>query len=128
MKVLKFPSLFRSLDQIGRINLSARSRGDATERRGGERRLSVAVLMDGDGFWPQSKMDDIRNERRKKLAERKKGVDHICEKQGKPLQKDAKINPEFRRKNVSKTGKRLDSKTIKKKPEIGRRALNCDAK
>ncbi|KAL4591421.1 hypothetical protein LXL04_004384 [Taraxacum kok-saghyz] len=31
-----------------------------------------------------------------------------CEKQGKTPQKDAKINPEFRRNKVSKTGKRLD--------------------
>ena len=47
-----------------------------------------------------------------------------CEKQGKTPQKDAKINKEIRRKKVSKTGKRLDSKTIKKKPEIGRWAKN----
>jgi hypothetical protein len=50
--------------------------------------------------------------------------DGKCEKQGKTPQKDAKINPKIRRKKVSKTGKRLDSKTIKKKPEIGRRAKN----
>ena len=47
-----------------------------------------------------------------------------CENQGKTPQKDAKINPEIRRKNVSKIEKRLDSKTIKKKPETGRRAKN----
>ncbi|KAL4558643.1 hypothetical protein LXL04_036844 [Taraxacum kok-saghyz] len=35
-------------------------------------------------------------------------VSTLCEKQGKTPQKDAKINPEIRRKNVSKTGKRLD--------------------
>ncbi|KAL4575115.1 hypothetical protein LXL04_021956 [Taraxacum kok-saghyz] len=44
-----------------------------------------------------------------------------CENQGKIPQKDAKINQKFRRKKVSKTGRRLDSKTIKKKPETGRR-------
>ncbi|KAL4588120.1 hypothetical protein LXL04_001000 [Taraxacum kok-saghyz] len=47
-----------------------------------------------------------------------------CEKQGKTPQKDAKINLGIRRKKVSKIGKRLDSKSIKKKPEIGRRVFD----
>ncbi|KAL4589049.1 hypothetical protein LXL04_001951 [Taraxacum kok-saghyz] len=47
--------------------------GDATERRDEKRRLSVVVLMDGDGFWPRAKTDDNRNERKKKEPiERKK--------------------------------------------------------
>ncbi|KAL4569737.1 hypothetical protein LXL04_025379 [Taraxacum kok-saghyz] len=40
-----------------------------------------------------------------------------CEKQGKTPQKDAKINKEIRRKKVAKTGRKLDLKTVKKKPK-----------
>ena len=41
-----------------------------------------------------------------------------CEKQGKTPQKDAKINPEIRRKKVSKTGKDWTQKRSRKSQKL----------
>ena len=43
---------------------STRNGGDATERRGSERRLSVAAIMDDTNFWRRADMDGNRSERR----------------------------------------------------------------
>ena len=55
---------------------SRKSRGDVTERRGGENRLLVAVILDGDCFWRRAKLYGRRsNRRRKEPVERSKEVD-----------------------------------------------------